>query len=73
MRILFSIAAALLVSGGSLDGNYKQENLVSIGQKLVKAGYLVFAGILVMEVAFHVYLWSRKARLTETYMKVSKA
>lgn len=70
-RLLFSVAAALLVAGGSLDGNYKSSNLTSIGQKLVKAGYLVFAGILGILIIFHVYLWARKVWLNRTSMIVS--
>jgi uncharacterized membrane protein len=71
VRALFTIAAALLIAGSTLVGNYKKGNLVSIGEKLVKAGYFVFAAVLAIEIVFHVYMWSRKARLTDTSMIVS--
>ena len=72
VRILFTIAAICLIAGGSLDGNYKSANSSAIGQKLVKAGYILFASILGMESTFLVYLWSRRKRLTSTSMIVSE-
>jgi tellurite resistance protein TehA-like permease len=71
VRILFTIAAILLVIGSALDGNYTDSSSVSIGQKLVQAGYLVFASILGILIIFHIYLWQRTARLTETDIIVS--
>jgi hypothetical protein len=63
-RILFLIGVVLLIAGGCFVGNYKSANQVSLGDKLVKAGYIVVAAILAILIAFQAYLCSYGARLS---------
>jgi hypothetical protein len=71
-RFAFAIAAALLVAGGSLVGNYKSNSLPSTGLKLVRAGYILFGVILAVIVDFQFYLWYYTSRLSPNSLIVSQ-
>lgn len=70
-RVLFFVGIALLIAGGSLEGNYNNESSVMTGLKLVRAGYIIIAVFVGCLLAFQVYFWRRAARLSLTSMTVS--
>jgi hypothetical protein len=72
VRALFSAGVGLLVAGGVYLGNYKSSHSVVLGEKLVKAGYLVVATILAILIAFQIYLWTHKNGLSDISRTVGK-
>jgi hypothetical protein len=70
-RLLFLAAVGLLVAGGVYVGNYKQPNSVSLGIKLVRAGYIVVVVLLTYLIGFQVYLWIQRGQLSHCSATVS--
>lgn len=70
-RLIFLAAVALLVAGGVYVGNYKQPSSVSLGIKLVRAGYIVVVVLLAYLIGFQVYLWIRSGQLSHCSRTVS--
>jgi hypothetical protein len=62
----------VMIAGGALVGNFKSESCTATGAKLVQAGYIVFAVILAIILAFQTYLWRSKSMLTARSMVVSQ-
>lgn len=59
-RFLFLSSVALQVTGGIYTGQYHDPKSVSLGIKLVRAGYAVAVVLLVYLSALQSLLWSRK-------------
>ena len=72
IRTLFFVGIVLIIAGGSLGGKYKDPSDVSIGLKLVKAGYILLAVILAILIAFQSYLWGHKRGLSGTSLTILK-
>ena len=70
--MLFGVGVVLVVVGGSLEGQYKNPNLSSIGLKLVKAGYIIVLAIFFMLMGFEAYFWRNSNHLADGGLSVSK-
>lgn len=57
IRVGFFIGIALLVSGGVLIGMYETPELPAVGSKLLRAGYIVLAFILLLMGVFATFFW----------------
>lgn len=64
-RLLFGVGVVLVVVGGSLEGQYKNSNLSSIGMKLVKAGYIIVLVIFFLLIGFETYFWGNLKDLAD--------
>lgn len=70
--MLFGVGVALVVAGGSLEGQYNNPNLSSFGLKLVKAGYIPVLVIFVIVIGFETYFWSHLTDLADGGLSVSQ-
>ncbi|GAE00158.1 conserved hypothetical protein [Paecilomyces variotii No. 5] len=72
IRIMFAVAIALLVAGGSLVGNYKSPSSVSRGLSLAKAGNVVLIVILAALIVLQIYTWQQKNSVSRATMTIVK-
>ncbi|RJE23297.1 hypothetical protein PHISCL_04371 [Aspergillus sclerotialis] len=71
-RILFLAGAVLLIAGGSLVANYKNQSDMSTGMKLVKAGYVVIVVFIACLLGFQAVFSSRRNVLSPSSLTVLK-
>ncbi|KAL1965849.1 hypothetical protein VTN77DRAFT_5170 [Rasamsonia byssochlamydoides] len=71
-RILFLVGLALLIAGGSLEGNYKNPTDVTTGLKLIRAGYIIIAVFVGCLLAFQVVFWWNVGRLSLSSLTILK-
>ena len=70
-RMIFLASVALLVTGGVYTGQYHDPKSVSLGVKLVRAGYIVAVVLIAYLITFQGFLWSLKRSLDQSSKKVS--
>jgi hypothetical protein len=73
MRVFFGCGIALLVTGSCFIGSYTTPNDVVIGEKLVKAGYLVLAGVLAVVATFTGIIRRRGWAVSPSSIKVCRS
>lgn len=73
MRLCFLAGIALLIAGSVEVGNYNVPSDVTLGIKLVKAGYIILAVIIGWLAGFDVFFWTRHSSLSPSSQKILMA
>jgi hypothetical protein len=61
---------ATLIAGSVLIGNYKDAHSVSLGEKLVKTGYIIITIIIFFIACFAAGFWMNRRKLSRNGVKV---
>ncbi|THC94048.1 hypothetical protein EYZ11_006457 [Aspergillus tanneri] len=64
LRVLFITGIALVIAGGSLEGNYWDPHDVSLGFKLTKAGYILVTIFEAGLIYFQWYCWRKRESIS---------
>jgi protein-S-isoprenylcysteine O-methyltransferase Ste14 len=70
-RALFLLSVILLIVGGIYVGQYKDAGSVSLGTRLVRAGYIAVVVLLTYLIGFQAFLWTRRKLLSRSSRTVS--